>query len=95
MVGCDASLTSLLMSSQEAAGSGREEEEEERQVMPQRIWILTGGDSSERRESLASGLAAWLRLRTQIEVSQSLAFIFSSHLGSEQMPDHDALRRLI
>jgi hypothetical protein len=32
---------------------------------PPRVWVLLGGDSAQRQASLASGLAAWLRLRTQ------------------------------
>lgn len=69
------------MSSQEAGGSGRGEEEEV--VAPQRVWILTGGDSSERRESLASGLAAWLRLRTQTEVQPELFLLAPRNAGAD------------
>ena len=35
------------------------------EAVPQRVWVLMGGDSPERHVSLASGLAVWLRLRTR------------------------------
>lgn len=35
------------------------------EAVPQRVWVLMGGDSPERQVSLASGLAVWLRLRTR------------------------------
>jgi hypothetical protein len=35
---------------------------------PQRVWVLMGGDSAEMQSSLASGLTAFLHLRTQADV---------------------------
>lgn len=63
-----------LQEALEASGSGRPDEDSELAIVPQRVWILMGGDSPERNASLASGLTAWLRLRTQTEVCPSTRY---------------------
>ena len=37
------------------------------ETLPQPVWILMGGDSSQRQASLASGLNAWMSLRHQAD----------------------------
>lgn len=46
--------------------------------LPPRVWVLFGGDSSERQSSLASGVAAWLQLRSQADLQVLDAILFSS-----------------
>lgn len=41
-------------------------------TVPQRVWILMGGDSSQRQASLASGLNAFMALRHQAEITVSI-----------------------
>jgi hypothetical protein len=37
-------------------------------TVPQRVWILIGGDSSQRQASLASGLNAFMALQHQADI---------------------------
>ncbi len=37
------------------------------ETLPQPVWILMGGDSSQRQASLASGLNVWMSLRHQAD----------------------------
>lgn len=71
-----------MATAQEASGSGRQDADEDT-IMPQRVWILMGGDSSERSASLASGLAAWLRLKTQSEVTAELFMLAPRNAGAD------------
>ena len=48
------------------------------ETVPQRVWILVGGDSSQRQASLASGLNAFMALRHQAEIKVS---IFTPYQG--------------
>ncbi len=73
-----------MVVAQQASGSGRLEVDEDT-IMPQRVWILMGGDSSERSASLASGVAAWLRLKTQSEVTAELFMLAPRNAGISRL----------
>ncbi|CAL8461852.1 g1383 [Coccomyxa elongata] len=81
-VGLVRQVEEAVKAQEEASGSGRQDADDST-IMPQRVWILMGGDSSERSASLASGLAAWLRLKTQSEVTAELFMLAPRNAGAD------------